>query len=203
MTNTREKMNVRKLHFFFKFQISSLALGFLLQSPGVRLDVLTPIYTAISSGVGVWKCILRVSVFMLILVRTPSLPNMACTQPRCPLFPWVLFALFLACERCLCVTGGLLIYSAAPLPAAVSLALSENSCFPPEFQKKLLKIHIENGLREGRELPKNGAQNHNKGRSQATTRWPGHWQPHRCPAERVARPLWSWTAPRVTMGVSS
>lgn len=52
MTNTREKMNVRKLHFFFKFQISSLALGFLLQSPGVRLDVLTPIYTAISSGVG-------------------------------------------------------------------------------------------------------------------------------------------------------
>ena len=52
---------------------------------------------------------------MLILAKTPSLPNMAWTKPQRPFFHCILFALFLACERCLHVIERLLIFLAADL----------------------------------------------------------------------------------------
>lgn len=142
MTNTRKKDECQKASFFFSFfQISDklFSLRVPFTEPWSSARCLNPhLNCNLSSWVGVWKCILRVSVFMLILARTPFLPNMACTKPWCPFFHYVLFALFLACERCLGVIERLLIFSTALLHrgTAVLLMISEKSCFPLEFQKE-------------------------------------------------------------------
>lgn len=137
MTNTRKKDECQKASFFFSFfQISDklFSLRVPFTEPWSSARCLNPhLNCKLSSWVGVWKCIFRVSVFMLILARAPSLPNVHKAPGLSPaldctagLRGWETHRL---CEGELCFTYGI-----------------RKGLLSSRISKETLKIWIEIGL---------------------------------------------------------